>query len=117
MKKLILFLAGMIALIIFIGSIGPLIGLAVCLGIFILALKQFFKSKELASKVLWGIIGLIVLSGAISNIPALIGIVAVIGLYYIYREWNKEKESKEVGWNDDPFANFERQWEELSKKL
>ncbi len=117
MKKVFLIIAAVIATIIFLGSIGPLIGLAISFGIFYLALKQFMKSNETASKVLWGIIGVIALMSGIANIPALIGIIALVGLYYIYKDFKKEEASTKDVLTDDPFTNFERQWEELYKKL
>lgn len=117
MKKVFLIIAAVIATIIFLGSIGPLIGLAISFGIFYLALKQFMKSNETASKVLWGIIGVIALMSGIVNIPALIGIIALVGFYYIYKDFKKEEASTKDVLTDDPFANFERQWEELYKKL
>lgn len=116
MKKILLVIAAIIAGTVLFGSIGPLLGLAICVAIAYFSYRQFMKSNETASKVLWGIVGVIGLFGAISNVPALIGVVAIIALYYIYKSWNKGKNDK-IDNLDDPFTNFEREWENLKKTL
>ena len=53
--------------------------------------KSFVRAKSFFGKLAWGIVGLIGLSIALSHSPALIGIAALVVLYYGYREWKKGK--------------------------
>jgi len=114
MKKLLLIIAGIIALIVFLGSIGPMIALAISGCILYFAFRKFVKSNETSSKVLWGIIGVIALIATVSNLPALIGLVAIVALYYIYKHYKDNKEDHSYT-SDDPFSNFEKEWEKLRK--
>ncbi|EEL48033.1 hypothetical protein bcere0022_47760 [Bacillus cereus Rock3-44] len=54
--------------------------------------KSFVRAQSFFGKLAWGIAGLIGLSIALSHSPALIGIAALVVLYYGYREWKKEKD-------------------------
>jgi lia operon protein LiaI len=113
MKKFGLLLAGGIAAIVLLSNLGPMIGLAISVAILYLVFKQFVKSDSTLSKVCWGIIGLIALMASASNIPAIIGIAAAYILYLVYKKWNQSKTA--VIENNDPFANFEKQWADLNK--
>ncbi|MDQ0163376.1 lmo0954 family membrane protein [Aeribacillus alveayuensis] len=112
MKKIVLLTVGIILACIFLAHLGPMIGLIISSVIFYYAFKEFMKADKTFVKVLLGIIAVIALIATLSNVPAFVGLVALVGLYYIYKNWKKEKESPEV---DDPFTNFEREWQKLQK--
>jgi lia operon protein LiaI len=112
MKKIGLLLAGGMAAIIFLSTIGPMIGLLVSLVLLYLIYKQFLKADSAGGKVALGIIGFILLMATIANAPAIIGVVAAYVLYLVYKNWNRSKRSV-VKEETDPFVNFEKQWNEL----
>ena len=114
MKKFGLLLAGGIAAIILLSSIGPMVGLLVGVAILYFIFKQFLKTESIGGKILLGIIGFFVLMASIHNAPAIIGVLAAYVLYLVYKNWNSSKKSvaKE---DSDPFVNFEKQWNEINK--
>jgi lia operon protein LiaI len=112
MKKIGLLLAGGLAAIILLATIGPMIGLLVSLVALYFIYKQFLKTESTGWKIGLLILGLFVLSAAIHHIPALIGVGAAYVIYLVYKEWNKKKTVKE---KTDPFVNFEKQWDQLKK--
>jgi lia operon protein LiaI len=114
MKKFGLFLAGGIAAIILLNTIGPMFGLVISLVLLYVILKQFLKAKSTGGKIGWGIIGLIMLNATFHHIPAIIGVAAAYVLYLVYKKWN-EKESFKNKEAADPFVNFEKQWNEIVK--
>ncbi|MDF2854882.1 MAG: flagellar basal body rod protein [Neobacillus sp.] len=112
MKKFGLVIAGGIAAIILLSSIGPMIGLLVGMAILYFIFKQFLKADTTGGKIALGVIGLIVLMSTINNAPAIIGVVAAYILYLVYKNWNSSKRNT-VKEESDPFVNFEKQWNEL----
>lgn len=114
MKKFGLLLAGGIAAIVLLSTIGPMIGLIVSLAVLYLIFKQFLKSESTGVKIGLGIIGFFVLMASIHNAPAIIGVVAAYVLYLVYKNWNRSKRSP-IKEESDPFVNFEKQWNELNK--
>ena len=112
MNKFMLFLVGGVAILVIASNLGHVVGLAVSLLLLYLIVKQFLKTDSTSMKIIWGIIGFIVLGGAAANIPAILAIAAAYVLYLVYKNWNghNPKEKK-----DDPFANFEKQWAKLKK--
>lgn len=117
MKKFCLIILAIILACIAVANIGSMIGFAICLLIVYYSVKQFLKTESTGYKILWGIIGLIGLSGLVGNLPALVGIAAVCILYVGYKQWKKEKTEDINQKDDDPFTNFEKQWNELEKNL
>jgi lia operon protein LiaI len=121
MKKFGLLLVGGIAAIVFLANIGPLVALVITLGIAYLVMKEFLKAKTTGSKIIWGIIGLIFLGASISNIPSVLALLAAYIMYLVYKNWNGKKAvdlNKNKNNNDfdnDPFTNFEREWENLNR--
>ncbi|MBO0961691.1 flagellar basal body rod protein [Neobacillus sp. MM2021_6] len=114
MKKFGLLVAGGLAAIILLKTIGPMVGLLVSLAILYFIFKQFLKTESLGMKIGLIIIGLLVLSTTIHHIPALIGVGAAYVLYLVYKNWNNNK--KTAAKNEmDPFVSFENQWNELKK--
>ncbi|WP_066256199.1 flagellar basal body rod protein [Neobacillus drentensis] len=114
MKKLGLLVAGGIAAIILLITIGPMVALLVSLVLLYFIYKQFLKAESTGWKIGIGIIGVIVLLASLHNIPAIIGVGAAYVIYLVYKNWNRNKKviiKKET----DPFINFEKQWNELNK--
>jgi lia operon protein LiaI len=114
MKKFGLLVAGGIAAIILLSTIGPMVGLLVSLLLLYFIFKQFLKAETIGKKIGLGIIGLIVLMASLHNAPAIIGVAAAYVLYLVYKKWNQNKHTR-VKEESDPFANFERQWNDLKK--
>ncbi|MEW9050927.1 MAG: flagellar basal body rod protein [Neobacillus sp.] len=112
MKKFGLLLAGGIAAIILLSTIGPMVGLAVGVAILYFIFKQFLKTESTGGKIGLGILGFIVLMSTIHQAPAIIGIIAAYVLYLVYKNWNSSK-VQIVKEESDPFVNFEKQWNEL----
>jgi lia operon protein LiaI len=112
MKKFGLLLAGGIAAVILLTTIGPMVGLFISLVLLYFIFKQFIKAESTGGKIGLGIIGFIVLIASIHNAPAIIGVAAAYVLYLVYRKWNEKKHTA-VKEESDPFVNFEKQWNEL----
>jgi lia operon protein LiaI len=112
MKKFGLLIAGGIAAMVLLSTIGPMIGLAVSLMILYFIMKQFLKTESIGVKIGLAILGIFVLIASIHNIPAIIGVAAAAVLYLVFKKWNENRyTAKKV--NDDPFMNFEKQWNDL----
>ena len=112
MKKFGLLLAGGLAALILLHSIGPMVGLLVSLVLLYFIFRQFLKTDSIAWKIGLVVIGLVVLSSTFHHIPALIGVAAAYVLYLVYKEWNKSKKAPQSN-DNDPFENFEKQWNEF----
>ena len=83
MKKFLLFIVGIIALMILLANLGPIVLLGVCVWLLYLVFKQFIKANSTAAKIGWVILGLFIVSIAFSNIYAVIGIAAAYILYVV----------------------------------
>jgi lia operon protein LiaI len=118
LKKFLLFLAGLTALIVLLANLGPMVFFVVGIWLLYVIFKQFMKSDSTAGKIGWVMLGLIVLSFTISNVFALMGVVALLALYLIYKNWKKTDKNPVVQHidDDDPFTNFERQWAEFNNR-
>ena len=112
LKKTGLVLIGVVAAVIFLSNLGSLLGMILSLGVLYVATKKFIKADSTTGKVIWGLIGFIGLSTAVANMPAILGILAIYILYVVYKKWNGLDEEKD---DNDPFTNFEKQWDELKK--
>ena len=115
MKKFGLVVVGGIAAIILLANVAPLVGLLISLIIMYYAFKGYMKSSSTGSKVMWAIFGVIGLIAAVSNAPAVLGIVAAYILYVVYKKLTNVEVKKDS--NDDPFTNFENEWTELKKNF
>lgn len=116
MKKFGLLLAGGVAAMVLLSTIGPIAGMVISLAILYFVIKQFLKATSTGAKVGLAILGLIVLASAASNAPAIFGVAAAYVLYLVYKKWNETKYAEPVKeTSGDPFANFERQWSDLNK--
>lgn len=114
MRHFILFIGGLVALFILIVNLGPMVLLGLSIWLLYIIFKQFVKSDSTAGKIGWVLLGLLVLSMGLANIYAVIGIAAAYGLYIIIKNWKSEERNPNHSDGDDPFKNFERQWEELN---
>jgi lia operon protein LiaI len=112
MKKFGLLLAGGIAAMVLLSTIGPLVGLAVSLVILYFILKQFLKAETKKAKVGLAVLGIFVLLATLHNIPALIGVAAAAVLYLVYKKWTGVKPAFKKD-KHDPFIHFEKQWNEI----
>lgn len=116
MKKIGLAALGITAAIVVLVNLGSLLALAFSALIAYAGFHYYRKSESTFKKLLWGAVLLIGLFSAVSNVPAFIGIIALIGVLYVWRRW-KGTDSNNIVTNasDDPFVNFERQWDEITK--
>ncbi|KIL47106.1 lmo0954 family membrane protein [Jeotgalibacillus campisalis] len=113
MNKFWLFVIGAAAVLVALSNLGSLIGLAISAAILYYTVKWFMKTDSLFKKMIWGSIAAVAGITAVANVPAILGLVALYVVYVIYKKWNEapsEKHSK------DPFASFEKQWQELKNK-
>ena len=117
MKQFLTFIAAGILALIALGSLAGIVGFAIGAGIAYWSYKSFVRAQSFFGKLVWGIGGLIGLSIALSHSPALIGIVAVVVLYYGYREWKKEKDVvvDSASESSKRYSNFEDEWNKLMK--
>lgn len=114
MKKFGLLVVGGIAAMILLSTIGPMVGFAISLILLYFIVKQFLKSESVMGKVGLGFLGAIVLLATFHNVPAVIGVTAAYVLYLVYKKWNEGSRQKASNVSSgDPFANFEKQWNEL----
>lgn len=113
MKKFGLLLAGGLAAVVLLATVGPMIGMVISLAIMYFVFKKFMKSESTGSKIGWGFVGFIALMAAAHNAPAILGVVALYVLYIVYKKWNKSETP--VKEESDPFMNFEKQWNELKQ--
>lgn len=104
-------IAGIVAL----SNLGPIIGLAVSLLVVYAGVHYYLRSISALAKFWWAFVGVIGGLAAISNVPALIGVAAIAGLWMIYRAWNGQSVSVAAVKESDPFTNFEQQWNKLTK--
>ncbi|MDP4087323.1 MAG: flagellar basal body rod protein, partial [Bacillota bacterium] len=108
MKKFGLLVAGGIAAIVLLSTIGPMVGFAISLILLYFIFKKFLKAETKKRKIGLGILGLVVLVAAVHNIPAVIGVLAAYILYLVYKKWNENKFEKVKVKEEDPFVNFEK---------
>jgi lia operon protein LiaI len=114
MKKFGLLVIGGIAAMVLLSTIGPMVGLAVSLLVLYFVFKKFLKEQGTMKKIGWAGIGLIAIIIAAHNVPAILGVVAAYILFLVYKKWNQPKASI-VQESNDPFVNFEKQWNELKQ--
>ncbi|MFD1927398.1 ABC transporter permease [Sporosarcina siberiensis] len=115
MKKFGLVLLGIIAGIVALANLGSLLALVISVAIAYAGFHYFRKSTSTFPKLFWGVVLLIGILTAISNIPAFIGIIALIGMLYVWNKWKGVKNPSVIQKSKDPFVNFERQWNEITK--
>lgn len=117
MRHFLLFIGGLVAGLVLLMNLGPLLLLGVSVWLLYLIFKKFLKARSTGAKVAWVILGLAILSISLSNMYALIAIVAGLFLYWIYKNWNKEDAPiSTIEHQHDPFTNFEYEWQELTDK-
>ena len=116
MKKIGIAVLGITAAIVVLANLGSLLALAFSALIAYAGFHYFRKSNSTISKIFWGGVLILALLSAIANVPAFIGILAILGVWYAWRKW-KDSENNNVISNvsNDPFVNFERQWNDITK--
>lgn len=117
MKKIGLLIIGAFAVLVLFSNLGPLATLAISLVVLYFVFKEFLKADSVGWKIVLGIFGFFLLLTVAANIPAILGLVAIYVLYLVYKKWNESKSSTStvVKEENDPFKNFEKQWQELNK--
>ena len=115
MKKLLLIMGGVFALLVALSLVGPMIGLLFSGLLVFIGIHYYLKSDSVFWKVMWVIVGLFGLLSAISNIPAILGLVAIAVFYMIYKKWKDEDASTFGFKSEDPFTNFEKEWKNLTQ--
>lgn len=113
MNKFWMTVIGIIAGIIALSNLGPIIGLAFSGVIIYIGVHYYLKSISTAAKVWWGFVAVVGALSAVSNVPAIIGVLALAVVWYIFKNWNEETSTVTV--KNDPFTNFEKQWDKLTK--
>jgi lia operon protein LiaI len=112
MRKFGYLLLGGVAVVVLLSNLAPMIALGISLLIMYYSYKGFIKTNSTFNKVILAIIGVIALFASASNLPAILGVVAIYVLYVVYKNWKKPSAAK-VEETDDPFTNFEKEWNEL----
>lgn len=92
MNKFLLFVVALIAIVLFLMNLGGMIMFGVSIFLLYLIFRQFMESTTTGSKILWIILGLIVLSMAAAHSYAIIGLLALYILYVLYKKWKEEEE-------------------------
>ncbi len=115
MKKFGLALLGVVAVIVALANLGSLLALALSAVIAYAGFHYYRKSDSTILKLFWGGVFLVGLLTAVSNIPAFVGILAIIGVLYVWRKWKCTENEQIITQSGDPFVNFERQWDEITK--
>lgn len=95
MRSLILLAIVIIAGVIILSSVAPLIGLLISLAIVYYSARRFLLADSIGVKIGWGIVALIGLSMSLSNTSAIVGVAAVVLLYYAYHQYKKSSHDKE----------------------
>ncbi|MDX8045089.1 flagellar basal body rod protein [Gracilibacillus sp. S3-1-1] len=95
MKTFLLVSLAVIASIILLANLGPMIMLVISVVIAYYGVKRFILADTTGAKVGWAIVVLIGVSMSLSNIPALIGIVALVVLYYSFKKYQEEKKRQD----------------------
>lgn len=117
MSKFWLAIVGIGAGLVAFANLGPLVVLLLSLFLVYVSYRQLYKTNSKLAKVFWVLLGVAALFTAVANVPAVIGLVALVVLYMVYKKWNKKDldSDGEGSYNDDPFTNFEREWSNLNK--
>ncbi|MFT8872211.1 MAG: flagellar basal body rod protein [Sporolactobacillus sp.] len=110
MKKFLLAMLAFICAVVLLFHVGAMAVLLISLAILYFAFKQFVRASG-GYKVLWATIGIVALCFSLGNIPSLIGLAALAGLYFVWHSWNKKAAVHPT--SDDPFDNFEKEWNDM----
>ncbi|WP_394189725.1 ABC transporter permease [Paenisporosarcina quisquiliarum] len=116
MKKFGLIVLGTIAGIVALASLGSLLGLALSALLVFAGMHFYLKGESKLSKFFWIAVGIVGLLTAVANVPGFFGILAILALWYVIRAWKQQPMTlTSTPYSADPFTNFEKQWDELTK--
>lgn len=115
MKKIGLAILGVIAAIIVLVNLGSLLGLALSALITYAGFHYFRKTDSSFKKFFWGGVMLVGLLTAVSNVPAFFGILALVGILFVWSKWNEGNKNNDITDTKNPFVNFEREWQNFTK--
>lgn len=111
MKKFFLYSGAFILVCIVLANLLPMAGLLIS-GVIVAAGVHFYtESTSRFGKIISVTLVLAGLLSALSNFPAFIGVIAIVALYFIF----KDDDTTESVKSEDPFANFEKEWAKLQK--
>nr|WP_318539551.1 flagellar basal body rod protein [Terribacillus saccharophilus] len=94
MKKVLLIIGAVIVAAVLLANLGSSLVLAISVAIGYYGLRRFILTDSVGAKIGWGVVIGIGVCISLSNLPALMGLVALAALYYLYRAWKKDKESE-----------------------
>lgn len=114
MKKLGLGVVALLAAGIILVNIPSLLFLLVTVGVAYWSFKRYMESTGGFSKVAWFVIGVGFAFLAITNVPALIGLVGIWVIWLVVKRWNKQENTTTM--ERDPFKHFEDEWSKLQTK-
>ena len=114
MNKLMLYVSITIAAIIALCAIGPMIGIAFSALLIYGGIHFYTIRTSTISKILSILLLVIGITSGLSNIPGLIGIAAVVVVYFLYKKLN-DQDVAFTKKSNDPFTNFEKEWANLNK--
>lgn len=119
MKKILLLAVGIIAGIVAVANIGSLLALAISSIVAYAGLHYYRKSDNVLLKLFWAGVLIIGIITALTNVPAFIGIIAMIGVYYVWKMYQNEAPDDNIiehRPSSDPFVNFEKQWDDMHRQ-
>jgi lia operon protein LiaI len=114
MNKFTLYVGITIAAIIALCALGPMIGIAFSALLVYGGIHFYTTSTSTLSKIFSIILLGIGITSALSNVPGLIGIAAVVVVYFLYKKLNDQDVAFTTS-SSDPFTNFEKEWANLTK--
>jgi lia operon protein LiaI len=116
LKNVFLFILAGILVMVALGSLGHIIGMAISLMLVYFSFKQFIKTESFFGKLFWAMVGICSLFAVLASLPAVAGIAALCILYVVYKNWKKPEKVKVEQEVYDPFESFDQQWNEIQKK-
>lgn len=113
MRKVMITIGTIIAVVIAISLLGPFLGLALSAAITYASIHFYLKATSTVGKVIFVILGICGILSALSNLPGFIALFAIAAIYYLYKKPNNGRKTSSK--SNDPFTNFEKQWSEIQK--
>ncbi|MGX9808634.1 lmo0954 family membrane protein [Exiguobacterium acetylicum] len=117
-KQVVMILAGLALLAVVIGTLPHMIGLGLGALLAFYSISKFMQSKKWSAKLGFGFIAAIGIGLALSNIWAVIGIVAAIALYVGYMRMKLQRVDVQnlFARRRTSTTHFEADWKDLDEK-